>query len=465
MAFGEQQPEDMRATLAVSQEEARVGSSRMINLPGGRTTKVVVPAGIRDGQELRLPGQGLASTASGQPSGDLVLRISVVGSEKPRSLSNDHMTERSFSAPLGDTAPAGYASGQYAPALPVYPPPAFTPPDIVRGGMAGQPQPGGVPSSPGMGGHMSNPMYGQRWPSGPSYGQPGPTSAYSSQTPPPLKPKRGAATTVLIIVIVLVLIAGSGLIYYLGYYQPQQTHLIATQTAQAQTTATGQANARNTAQVVQATAQVAATGTAQAQATVQVYQNIYTQATSGTPIVSDPLSSPMLNPLWDITIGSTANGNCAFTQGSYHSIIPTPNYFKPCYALNTNYADFAFQVDLTIMQGDYGGVLLRANTAHNQFYLFRVGVDGSFDLYNYANDQGSQAARLLTGTSQVMKGLNQSNEITVVAQKTTMYFYLNRAYLGSTNDNSYASGEIGVFAESFKNPTDVAFSNAKVWKL
>ena len=80
MGLQDQQPGDMRATLAVSQEEARFGSSRVINLPGGRTTTVVVPAGTRDGQELRLAGQGFMISPGG-PAGDLILRVLVVASQ------------------------------------------------------------------------------------------------------------------------------------------------------------------------------------------------------------------------------------------------------------------------------------------------------------------------------------------------------------------------------------------------
>ena len=50
---------------------------------------------------------------------------------------------------------------------------------------------------------------------------------------------------------------------------------------------------------------------------------------------------------------------------------------------------------MTMTQGDFGGILLRANSAHTKFYLFRIGVDGSFALYNYSNNQGSQAVLLL----------------------------------------------------------------------
>ncbi|MGH2494362.1 MAG: DnaJ C-terminal domain-containing protein, partial [Ktedonobacteraceae bacterium] len=49
---------EMRATLALSQSEARTGSSRTLNLPGGRQITVSIPAGVYDGQELRVAGQG-----------------------------------------------------------------------------------------------------------------------------------------------------------------------------------------------------------------------------------------------------------------------------------------------------------------------------------------------------------------------------------------------------------------------
>lgn len=491
MAFQEQ-PGDIRATLAVSQEEARFGGSRVINLPGGRTATVVVPAGTRDGEELRLTGQGAANGAGGG-SGDLILRVSVVKSES-RGVDDNYATERALYVAPGEAAPAGYASGEKNPGLPAYVPPAYGPSfagaqtDAVSGASPTQQSagPGGYQSNPAYGqaaqpyvnysGYQSNPAYGQVAPpqaqaypayggyqGNPTYGQVAPTD-YPQPVPPP-RPKRSGAITALVIIIALVVVAGSVLVFYLGYYQPNQAHVMATQTAQSQVTATANVAASSTAQVVQAATHAAATSTAQVQATALAYQNIYTHATSGKPVLDDALTTPTLNSLWDITIGSAANGACSFTGGSYHSTIPTTGFFEPCYALNTNYSNFAFQVDMVITQGDFGGVLLRANSAHSKFYLFRIGVDGSFTLYNYTDIQGSQATLLLNGTSKAIKNQNQSNEITVVAQQTTMYFYLNRQYVGSTNDNSYTAGQIGVFAESAKAPTDVAFNNAKVWNL
>jgi len=76
MAFEGPQAGDIRATLALSQAEAQVGSSRTLTLPGGRRITVPIRAGIRDGEEIRLKGQG-EETWPGGPVGDLILTVSL----------------------------------------------------------------------------------------------------------------------------------------------------------------------------------------------------------------------------------------------------------------------------------------------------------------------------------------------------------------------------------------------------
>jgi serine/threonine protein kinase len=48
----------IRATLAISQGEAQLGTNRVITLPGGQHINVTIPAGISDGHIIRLQDQG-----------------------------------------------------------------------------------------------------------------------------------------------------------------------------------------------------------------------------------------------------------------------------------------------------------------------------------------------------------------------------------------------------------------------
>jgi curved DNA-binding protein len=67
---------DQEATLEISLEEAARGGRRKISLGDGRDYDVDIPAGVRNGQRIRLAGEG-GSGASGGPAGDLLLRVRV----------------------------------------------------------------------------------------------------------------------------------------------------------------------------------------------------------------------------------------------------------------------------------------------------------------------------------------------------------------------------------------------------
>src|SRR5207248_7524941 len=80
MAYEGQQNGDVRATLALSQAEAREGTTRTLNLPGGHQVVVPVPPGAYNGQEIRLEGQGQPS-AYGGSRGALILTIAIAADE------------------------------------------------------------------------------------------------------------------------------------------------------------------------------------------------------------------------------------------------------------------------------------------------------------------------------------------------------------------------------------------------
>ena len=68
--------EDKRAELALGFDEAVKGARKRLRTPGGATIELAVPPGARDGQVLRVKGQG-ATGARGATVGDLhvVLRV------------------------------------------------------------------------------------------------------------------------------------------------------------------------------------------------------------------------------------------------------------------------------------------------------------------------------------------------------------------------------------------------------
>jgi curved DNA-binding protein len=65
---------DQEAVIELTLEEAAAGGKRRIALGDGRDYEVTIPRGVRDGQRIRLPGEGGPGLGGG-PSGDLFLRV------------------------------------------------------------------------------------------------------------------------------------------------------------------------------------------------------------------------------------------------------------------------------------------------------------------------------------------------------------------------------------------------------
>ena len=96
------------------------------------------------------------------------------------------------------------------------------------------------------------------------------------------------------------------------------------------------------------------------------------------------------------------------------------------------------------------------------YYFFHIGTDGSYTLDLY-KDNGTLRTLTSGVNSTIAPGLNSSNQLTVLAQKSNLYLYVNGHYIANVNDSTLTSGKIGVAAIDYGVPTAVEFSNAKVW--
>ncbi len=68
--------EDFTGTVTISLLDSVRGTKTNVSLPTGRTLEVKVPAGVEDGRQIRLKGQGQASRWGGEP-GDAMITIKV----------------------------------------------------------------------------------------------------------------------------------------------------------------------------------------------------------------------------------------------------------------------------------------------------------------------------------------------------------------------------------------------------
>ena len=66
---------DLSVAMIVSLEEAVKGAEKRVRLPTGKELNVKVPAGVTEGQQIRVRGQG--ETAAGHRPGDLLITVNI----------------------------------------------------------------------------------------------------------------------------------------------------------------------------------------------------------------------------------------------------------------------------------------------------------------------------------------------------------------------------------------------------
>lgn len=104
---------DARYALTVDLLDAANGATRRLTLPDGRTLDVNIPAGIQDGQVLRLAGQG-GQGLGGGPAGDALIEIAIAPHPLFQREGNDIVVELPVSlqeAVLGAKVPVPTIKG------------------------------------------------------------------------------------------------------------------------------------------------------------------------------------------------------------------------------------------------------------------------------------------------------------------------------------------------------------------
>lgn len=118
---------DLHYTLSVSLIEAATGAKRRVQMPDGATLDITIPAGLHDGQTLRLRGKGRPGIGGG-PAGDALVEVHVephptfrregddIHSTVPVTLSEAVSGARipveTISGPVTVTVPKGSSSGR-----------------------------------------------------------------------------------------------------------------------------------------------------------------------------------------------------------------------------------------------------------------------------------------------------------------------------------------------------------------
>ncbi len=278
-----------------------------------------------------------------------------------------------------------------------------------------------------------------------NYMQPGNYGA-----PPPAPGRRSHLRALMIGIIALVII-GSIAAIAIPYEKTQIDNTNATATVSTHQTSVVQ---DATGTVITQNNHVTATAQANVQATASIVAaNPNPYNNNGTLVLME--KTPIIEM-----------GDCQIANGTLHLTNSTQATADYCWG-GASYTDFAYDIELTIVKGDCGGIIFREDgTEGSKEYMFNICQSGGYsvDIDHGANQQFKN---LFYGakTAGLHQGINQTNLVGVVAQGHNFSLYVNKQLVTTFTDSTYGSGQIGVDAWDDGDATDVAFANQRVWTL
>jgi len=147
--------------------------------------------------------------------------------------------------------------------------------------------------------------------------------------------------------------------------------------------------------------------------------------------LNDPLKNNDMGHVWfDYSPGGNATKNfCHFRSGGYLASISVKGHIVVCGANNTEFDNFVYEVQITIVQGDNAGIVFRGainDIGFGTYYIFWIGANGHFDLFRYNTSgeytplfPGSPPSRFLH------TGQRVTNTIAVAAHGDDIDLFIN----------------------------------------
>jgi len=177
---------------------------------------------------------------------------------------------------------------------------------------------------------------------------------------------------------------------------------------------------------------------------------------------------PRRAPDWtntDLLWRQYGDGSAKITDDGYQVRLHEPDQ-RAWAVTNQPVTNFELEVDVHSLgpSGDVGyGVLYRYQDLSNT-YLFAIGSDGYYTIAVVRNG----ALFPLHAWQQwphVRRGV-ATNRLRVGCQRTLCRFYINGEFTAEITDDTFLSGAVGLWAESFSDNTlEVVFNRMRLWFL
>ncbi len=439
-SVGETPTIDLRATLAISKEEAQRGTSRTLALPGGRRISVSIPPNAQDGQVLLVDSPSDPSSQEKQAL--LRLTLSIQETEAlPLTPGESNLVETAL---LHSSHSEASTPVQISDASTLVKPEANP---ISDASTIKQPEP--ISISDASTRVISNPAPVSDA-SAVVVSDPSPVTPAERAIPVsvPSAPRRSQKKGLwFITAALLIILAGAGIfaLPLLNSKTVQHPLLTATQT-QVKTTP-----------IVHTTP--SPTPTPNLTATTSAANPNPYPPHNGTMTMNDPLTNNSRGYGWDNYPTDASGSACQFGSDGYH-VLQLQQNINSCLS-QVQPASFAFEVQMHIARGDCGGIIFRSDINSSKDYTFEVCQDGSYNLYLDLNT--STTTLLSKSSAAIQPGHSATNTIAVVANGSSLSFYVNHTNIANITDSTYGKGYIGMIAEDMNGPTEAIYRNAKLW--